>query len=458
MCNDWHATVVCATLVAGVSLAPAGVSGAGSAPVMTVVGGRHKVLQGEHAVARDVELRYTEHGHRWSGYRLGDYVFGNPQYKPKPSMWPGSILSEYAAAVRAVRKRNAAGGRNETLAKAEGEEHVCCAKVPWEGDSNRCVDACSPELREDGVTSRNMCLGHPGWWTTFSSFASAVGCALDLAARAELLRARREQRANTVGPWWFQGQAMMRGVPKAMPGKSRAPVYEALCAAVSKVCPLLEANATKPGAEQGKAPGDAASIAIHLRIGDTLQSNAAAFSKHVPLSMYRGLRADAEGWAKAGPAVVTLYYDALWMTGNHRKATVLLQTKRFVHEIMGMFEPLGLTVRSARSGNTADQDVCEMLQADVFVPAGGGYTRLVAHLRSMLGRTSDLQNDWSCEANRLAAALEAEPDHKTRSKLRALTARFCRGDRAAASLALTKSLGVCPGVGHTVRDWPLTRR
>ena len=253
-------------------------------------------------------------------------------------------------------------------------------------------------------------LGHPGYAPVME------GIGVETAWKRTILFAYARELAakNTTTP--------------PPPEKARAPDTPALARASTAVCSQAGYRAAVD-LTKGSAPNHT-SIAVHVRLGDTLLTvmetpmHKYAFRKHVPLLMYRGLGA-VQRWPK--PGSVTLYYDSTWGAAmlpgsanvtlkklNERASTAASET--FLKTLTEVLTSAGFTVRSGRDGNTADQDFCEMLSADIFVPGGGGYSNMLGQVRRELGRQHDARHRWWCDGGELMkVALREEPDPADRA-------------------------------------------
>ena len=74
----------------------------------------------------------------------------------------------------------------------------------------------------------------------------------------------------------------------------------------------------------------------------------------------------------------------VFITGNHRNVCVP-EMQKYVDYLKSEF-PKALIVHSGNSFVEADNDFVRMIAANTFVQASGGYSKLVAQIRSTLGK------------------------------------------------------------------------
>lgn len=137
--------------------------------------------------------------------------------------------------------------------------------------------------------------------------------------------------------------------------------------------------------------------AVHLRLGDVLDSHKYEFDKYTPAVLYEVAAAEL---VKAGTTAVELYYDANWGMVKSKQNLQNRQQKKtakYIETVTSIFKKAGiLSVQKAPNLN-ADQDLCAMLEAPIFLAAGGGYSRLIRQVRAHMGDTLSPTPQWWCD-------------------------------------------------------------
>lgn len=133
--------------------------------------------------------------------------------------------------------------------------------------------------------------------------------------------------------------------------------------------------------------------AVHLRMGDVLGKKHYELSKYVPAALYEVAAADL---VAAGVTAVDLFYITSWGVGHHAEKRIKRMTDTYLKTVTTVFNDANLTVQKAPSRN-ADQDVCAMLAAPIYLNAGGGYSRLIRQVRAQMGDTRSPDSWWWCE-------------------------------------------------------------
>ena len=147
---------------------------------------------------------------------------------------------------------------------------------------------------------------------------------------------------------------------------------------------------------EGQRSSQTRYAAVHLRLGDVMQKHSHyIFSKYVPAETYEVAAIDL---AADGVTAVDLYYagSATWGVGSHKKTMADTKTAKFVRTVTELFSQAGIAVNVPLTG-TADEDMCAMMEAPIFLVAGGGYSRLIRKVRDFLGDKLSPPYLWWCE-------------------------------------------------------------
>ncbi len=129
---------------------------------------------------------------------------------------------------------------------------------------------------------------------------------------------------------------------------------------------------------------DTPEIVVHLRLGDLTPQ-----CKNRPGGVRKiNINAPALEMAKKIknllPNHEALNSKLVFITGNHRNVCVA-EMEKYIRDVKLQF-PQALVVNNGSSFVEADNDFVRMIAADTFVQASGGYSKLVAQIRSTLGK------------------------------------------------------------------------
>lgn len=148
--------------------------------------------------------------------------------------------------------------------------------------------------------------------------------------------------------------------------------------------------------------------AVHLRIGDTLLSAHQKYYRYPPAEMYLFVASEL---TKANISTVVMYYHPTRGVAAHKHEEVLKRCGWYIDKFSKVMESYNIRTVKAAHGS-ADDHFCEMVDADVYVGSGGGYSRLVEQLRRY--RTPDRHHDvptaWWCGKDVADAARQSAND------------------------------------------------
>jgi hypothetical protein len=133
--------------------------------------------------------------------------------------------------------------------------------------------------------------------------------------------------------------------------------------------------------------------ALHLRLGDVLlMQKRQMYLRFAPPEFYYLI---GHHLVQAGVKTAVLFYHPGFRVSARHKAAVIEMSEQYARKVTEALAEFGIKTVRASLGH-ADTHFCLMLAAEIFVPSGGGYSKLVQMVRQERGANADLPYRWWC--------------------------------------------------------------